>query len=408
MAGSIRALIVDEDLNSRVETRKALQRAKLDSIETGFGAEATSTAATQSPDVILIAVEEPVVRPLETAESLANILPDTPLIFYASLNDPQAVRRGALYGARDYLVKPLQADSLKQAILRALEFEERRQMRQAGQLASAPVNGTVITVAGAKGGIGKSVLAVNLALALRQESTRRVALMDADTSFGDVATMLDLKPQVTAADLLRDIDKIDRDELADYLALTDEGLSLLATPADGADVWEDAGPDAARKIVELLSMNHDFVIVDTSGSMDRFVRALVGASTLVLMVTTGEVSSVRDTVAALHRLAKWDAPPEKIKVVLNRVTSADGFQLKDLEQAFEAPIFWEIPQDKEIGRAVQLGKPVVLHKPNTTAARNITALALVLGGNAARIAEVDRRSGLFGRLGGQSFRSVTP
>ena len=65
MAESIRVLIVDEDLDRRVETRKALQRAKLESVgETGFGAEATSTAAAQSPDLILIAVEEPVVRRL--------------------------------------------------------------------------------------------------------------------------------------------------------------------------------------------------------------------------------------------------------------------------------------------------------------------------------------------------------
>ena len=410
MAESIRVLIVDEDLDSRVETRKALQRAKLESVgETGFGAEATSTAAAQSPDLILIAVEEPVVRPLETAESLANILPDTPLIFYSSLDDPQSVRRGALYGARDYLVKPLQADSLKKAVLRALEFEERRHMRQAGQLARAPVNGTVITVAGTKGGIGKSVLAVNLALALHQRSTRRVALVDADTSFGDLATMLDLTPEVTATDLLRDIGKIEGDEVADYLAMTGDGLSLLATPADGAEVWEEAGPEAAKKVVELLSTNHDFVVVDTSGSMDRFVRALVEISTLVLMVSTGEVSSVRDTAAALKRLARWDTAPEKIKVVLNRGAKADGFQLNDLEQAFDRSVFWEIPRDKEIGRAVQLGQPVVLHKPNTPAARNFTALAAVLGGNAVMPASIDNDSpGFFARLRGQSLRKVTP
>ena len=228
-------------------------------------------------------------------------------------------------------------------------------MRQAGQLAGAPVNGTVITVAGAKGGIGKSVLAVNLALALHQRSTRRVALVDADTSFGDLATMLDLTPEVTATDLLRDIGKIEGDEVADYLAMTGDGLSLLATPADGAEVWEEAGPEAAKKVVELLSTNHDFVVVDTSGSMDRFVRALVEISTLVLMVSTGEVSSVRGTAAALKRLARWDTAPEKIKVVLNRGAKADGFQLNDLEQAFDRSVFWEIPRDKEIGRAVQLG-----------------------------------------------------
>src|SRR5918999_1535911 len=149
MAANPKILIIDEDLNSRVEARKALQRARLEvAAEAGFGAQAVAIANETKPDVILIAVEEPVTRPLETVEALANVLPQTPVLFYASRTEPEAVRRAALYGARDYLFKPLQAISLHDSVIRALEFEERRHMRQAGPLAGASVRGTVITVCG--------------------------------------------------------------------------------------------------------------------------------------------------------------------------------------------------------------------------------------------------------------------
>ncbi len=399
MAAKSRVLIIDEDLDSRVETRKAIQRAGLDNAgEVGFGAEAVTTASEVRPDVLLIAVEEPVTRALETVDSLANVLPETPIIFYASSTDADSVRRAVIYGARDYLIKPLQAEGLKQAVIRALEFEEKRHMRQAGQLASAPVRGTVITVAGAKGGIGKSVIATNLALALRQKTQASVVIVDADTHFGDIATMLDVTPTVTAADLLRDLPKLDRNKIHDYLTEAPLGVWVLAGSRDEDNVWEAADKDSGKKIVELLSLSHDFIIVDTSGAMDSFVREVISASTLVLLVTTGEVSSVRDTRSALNRLKSWSVPAEKVKILLNRGARADGFQVADIEKSLDRPIFWELPRDREVGRSIQLGRPVVIEKPGTAAARNITALAEAIGGNVRTATSNGHRPGLMSRF----------
>lgn len=403
MATNPRVLIIDEDLDSRVETRRAVQRARLELAgEVGFGTQAVTSARETRPDVMLIAVEEPVSRPLETAEALANVLPQTPFIFYASLNEPEAVRRAVLYGARDYLLKPLQGQQVLEAVIRALEFEEKRHMRQAGQLVGAPVRGTVVTVAGAKGGIGKSILAVNLALALHSKTRGRVVIVDADTQFGDVATMLDLGPHKTMSELLRESGAIDRDRLGDYLVSIDKGLEVLAGPREDDNVWELAGPEAAGKIVDLLSLSHDFVIVDTSGAMDAYVKSVVEASTLVLLVTTGEVSSVRDTKAGLSRLKSWGVPDEKVKVVLNRGARAEGFQVSDLEKVLGRPVFWEMPRDKEVGRSVQLGRPVVVDKPKSAIARNIFALAEAIGGNVREAAALQgtARRGLFARFRG--------
>ncbi len=290
MADSLRILITDEDLDSRVNTRKALQRAQLGVAgETGYGTEAVSLAVESRPDAILVAVEEPTGRALDTAEALSNALPDTPIIIYSSLEDAESLRRGMVFGARDYLVKPVQSMRLRAAITQALEQEERRQMRRAGQLVSVEARGTVITVTGAKGGIGKSVLAVNLAVALRSQTGKSVVVLDADTQFGDVATMLDLTPTVTVTNVIKHLDEMDRQNVREFVTPHASGIEVMAAPRE-EDSWGRIDQEGLKKIIDLLAQLYEFVIIDTSGSFDSFVRTCVEASTLAKQISSAPLS----------------------------------------------------------------------------------------------------------------------
>jgi pilus assembly protein CpaE len=380
MADTLKALIADEDPDSRVNARKAVQRAHLGVAgEVGYGMEAVSVALDARPDIILVAVEEPSGRPLETVEALANALPDTPIIIYSSINDAEAVRRSMVFGARDYIVKPIQSARLLEAANTVLVQEEVRQMRRAGQLSTGHGRGTVITVAGAKGGIGKTVIAVNLALALQRETGKRVAILDADTHFGDVTTMLDLSPTQTVADLLRQRDGASRESVREFLTTHGSGLEVLAAPSDD-DGWTAYDGDDLRRIVDLLAQTHDFVVVDTAGSFDTYVRAAVEASTLTLLVTTGEVSSVRDTASAIRRLESWGVDGSRAKVLLNQGARVGGFHIDELREALNRDIFWELPYDRRLPVSVQLGQPVLLKDGRSTAARNLTSLARLIAG----------------------------
>ncbi len=132
MAGALKLLIVDEDPDRRINTRKAALRVQFGVAgEVGYGTKAVSLALDIQPDILLISVEEPVRRPLETAEALANVLPNTPIIIYSSIDDAQSVRRAMLMGARDYIVQPVQPEQLLETINTVLGQEERRQMRLA-------------------------------------------------------------------------------------------------------------------------------------------------------------------------------------------------------------------------------------------------------------------------------------
>jgi len=253
VATKVRILLADEDPDSRVELRRAIQRAQLTSAgEVGFGMSAISYALETRPDIILLSVEEPAARALQTAERLTQALPDTPLIVVSSLTDPGMIRRAMLAGARDYLFKPLQAAQLLESITTVLEQQERRRLIQAGQVQRPAGRGTVVLVTWAKGGIGKTVVAVNLALALRLQANQSVVLVDADSTFGDVATMLDMRPEATIVDVFPAADRLDREGIRRYLTAHPSGLQVLAGPPDGAG-WEGVSPEVVKKVIDHLA-----------------------------------------------------------------------------------------------------------------------------------------------------------
>ncbi|MBM3926542.1 MAG: response regulator [SAR202 cluster bacterium] len=374
------------------QRRKAAQRAQMEIAgEVGYRMEAVTFAKSAGPDIILLTAEEPASRALETAEALTNILPATPIIICSSNNSPEAVRRALVLGARDYLLKPLQAGQLLEAVKTVMAQDKQRQMRREGQLPETEVRGMVITVTGGKGGIGKSVTSVNLSLALRRETGRSVAMVDADTHFGDVATLMDLTDRnKNLGTLLPVLEQVERHNVHEFLTPHSSGVRVLITPTD-REVWENCSPDSLKRIISLLALTHDFVVVDTSGSFDKLVRACIEVSTLTLMVTTGEVYSVRDTAAAVRRLAAWGVGPERFKVLLNRTTPRDGIRREDLKAAINHDIFWEIPYDRKVPNSVQLGQPVLLEANRSKAALSYTLLAHSIGGK-QRAAE--RRRGV--------------
>jgi len=391
MLEPLKLLISDEDPDRRVATRRSALKAGLNvAAEVGYGTQAVAAAVEVKPNIILLAVEEPVGRSLETAEALGNVLPDTPVIIYSSISDSRAIRRAMVLGARDYLIQPVQPASLKEAVTAVLLQEKRRQMQRSGEFLTQQGRGTVVTVAGGKGGIGKSVICVNLAVTLRRETGRKVAIFDADTQLGDVGTMLDITPNRTVEDLIPHLGNLDRDKIDDFLTIHDSGVAVLA--ASGAeDVWEGWTTEGLRSIIESLARNYDFVLIDTAGTFDRFARTCIEASTLTVVVTTGEVSSVRDTGVGLRRMASWGIPADRFKVVLNQAGRANGVSTGAVTSALEQEIFWAVPYDKRVPLAVQVGQPVTLYDEKSPAARSLSGLARVIAGTNKPLAQTAKQ-----------------
>jgi pilus assembly protein CpaE len=382
MARNPKVIIVDHSIEGRSELTKTLSLAHIAVLgEAGYGVDAHTLVEDVQPDVVLLGLEEPVARGLQTIESLYATFPQLPLIVYSSLQDGGSVRRAMLAGARDYLTQPLDPETISNSIRMIMAQEEHRVQRQAGTTVSQATSagGTVITVFGAKGGIGKTTIATNLATALVRETGQTVALVDMDTRFGDVAIMMDIPVDRNIADLTRRMDQIDRTSIKDYLVQHNSGVGILPAPSHPGD-WNVVTPDHIEQVVRLLAQTHDFVLLDTPGTFNEMVAAALEMATVVLLVTSMDVASIKDTVLALNMLKSWSFPREKVKLAINHANVANSVRDRDVVRTLEYDVFWQIPYDESVTKSTQLGHPIVLTKPNSKVGSSIIDLARLMGG----------------------------
>ena len=380
MAKTPAALVVDQDIQARFEMKQVVKASGLTVAgECSYGMEAVTAAGEFKPDIIVIGINEPMERPLQTVESLLSLLPNTPVIVYSDSREIDSARKSMLAGARDFLVRPVRPDTLRDSVLKAMEAEENRRLRSAGQVPAAAAQATIITVFGAKGGIGKSTLTTNLAVALARQGAASVAVLDLDNGFGDVAGMLDIKPERTLRDLVRDIGKIDRDDLKKYLMVHEaSGLNVLA----GASVldWREISADDVRQVIDVLARSYDTLVIDTSGMLNDFSELAVEVSTILLWITTTEFASVRDSIEALRALKSLQYSDERVRIILNAITGDDLVRTGAVQEALQREVFWSIPYDKKVRQGTHLGQPIVIRAPQSAAAKSYIDLATVLAG----------------------------
>jgi pilus assembly protein CpaE len=380
LPNNLEVVVVDPDSNSRADTNRALTMARFTvSGEAGYGIDAVTMAREKNPDVVVLAMEEPVARASQTMSGLADALPETPVIVYSSLSDAASVRRAMVSGARDYLVKPPRPEELARAIYSVLEQEERRRTRLSGQTASSAARGTVITVFGAKGGIGKTTISTNMATALCRNTNSSIAIVDMDTRFGDVAIMMDVVVEFSIADVGRNIDQVDRESIRDYLVQHSSGVEILPAPLHPTE-WGALHRQHIARVIELLSQTHDYVIVDTPGAFNELVATALESADIILLVTSMDIASIKDTALALEMLRAASVSEDKVKLVINHSTSSNSLRAEDVERVLEYEVYWRIPHDVAVSNSNQLGQPIVMAKPYARASRAIMDMSYNLAG----------------------------
>ncbi len=381
MARVPQIIVIDPDRESTAEIQKMLSMLGFGVLASaGYGVEAFTLAHQLKPDIILMRVEEPLVRPIQTLSKLNDGMPDLPIIVFSTEANIRLMRQSMVSGASDYLQEPLAEDELESSITRVLEKKERVNARRRGELEDPVPQGTIITVFGAKGGIGKTTISSNLAVALAMEAHQTVALVDMDTRFGDVAITMDIPVERSIADLARNLDNVDRNSLREYLVQHESGVRILPAPTRPSD-WRNLSAAHIRDVVDVLAQTHDFVILDTPGTFNEIVAAAIEVGTMILLVTTLDMASIKDTVLALEMLhERFGNDDERIKVVLNRAGMDTGVREKDVERTLDSDLWWRIPQDNEVVKAAQLGRPIVMSRPNSRVSVQIRDMARALAG----------------------------
>jgi len=378
----VKVLLVDENADNLGALRRQLAFPDIEVVgEAGFGTVAFTWAQHFQPDIALVSVEEPLVRSLKTIELLALGHQPRPVIAVSSLGERDMLRKAMVAGASDYLVRPVPPDELRRALLTLHNREQSRRRGPSEAGAQPQHEGMILTVFGAKGGIGKSTLATNLAVSLAAETRRRVALLDLDLEFGDVALLLDLVPSKTIADLVPLVPTLDPDLLQSMLSPHPSGVQVLPAPLHPEEA-EAVSPDHVARILQMLALTHDYVVVDTAAVLSDATLRVLDMATIILLVTSQEIASVKRAKTCLGLMRHWQYSDEKVKLVINRA-NGQGAKLDDIATAFEHPIFWKVPHDEAMAKATTTGTPVVLGKPGAPGALAVRNLARTLAGQQA-------------------------
>ncbi|MGA5217371.1 AAA family ATPase [Streptomyces cinereoruber] len=253
------------------------------------------------PEVVLVHERIGPVPALELVREVALRFPAVGVVLITADASPILFSAAMDSGARGLVTLPLGYEELASRVQAAAQWSAgvRRHLGSGPDQAAGP-GGTVVTVSGAKGGVGTTVAAVHLALAARA-SGRSVALVDLDLQSGDVASYLDVQFRRSVADLAA-ITDISPRVLQDAVYVHETGLSLLLSPAEG-ERGEEVTDRAARQVVSALRGRHEVVVVDCGSRLDGAGAAVIEMADTVLLVTTPDVVAVR---AAKRTVRMWE------------------------------------------------------------------------------------------------------
>jgi pilus assembly protein CpaE len=389
----IGVLIVDDISDTRENLSKLLMFERdIEVVGTAAsGPEAIELARKLLPDVVLMDINMPEMDGIKAAELLSTEMPGIGIIMMSVQGEQDYLRRAMLAGAREFLVKPFSGDDLVRSIRHVYRLESsKRAMAQAavpmtgmlspnGKVAfEESQQGRIMAIVSPKGGVGRSVVAANLAVALKLSTQKKVALVDGALYFGDLGVMLNLLSNKTIADAADHIDELDADLLNDLMVTHSSGVKVLLAPPM-PEMAELITAEHVRRILIELAANFDYVLIDTWPSFADTVLTIMDLSDDILLVMSLEMTAIKDVKLYLEVVEKLNYPPEKVKLILNRAGSSGGIKIEAVEETLRQKIMVGLSNDGvAMLMAINQGVPLVISAREHPFSRDIYRLARLL------------------------------
>ena len=297
--------------------------------------------------------------------------PDRAVVVVTGTSPNGFMRRIFEAGAEDVVV----ADEIGEPSLELRFAVEKAVARRQGSSAREikDETGELICVLGPKGGIGKTLTTANLAVALA-DAGHRVAAVDLDLQFGDLALTLGLVPERTSYDLATSGGSLDAAKVASYMTEHRSGAHVLLAPTR-PERASQVTVEFLRDVYALLRRSYEYVIVDTPPGFSPEVIATVDASSRVCMIGMLDALSLKNMRLALETLAGMGYDSDRIRLVLNRADTKVGISLDDVGAIVGRAPDILVPSDRDVTRSVNAGEPIVLAARRSEAARAFRSLA---------------------------------
>jgi len=285
--------------------------------------------------------------------------------------DQELLMQAIRTGVKEFLIQPLNEEEVRQA----LERFKQRQEKSKTVVSIKP--GHIINVIGAKGGVGTTTVAVNLAASLAEKKgVKSVALVDMNMLFGEVPLFLEIKPKHDLSEITKQVSRLDNTFLMNALSKSSTGVYVLPSPRH-FDHHESLDPKVMDRILELMSRLFDFVIIDGGHPLNPMFLKLLAASDTVLLTAVLTLPCLSNIDKLLRSLINLGYPVDKlIKVVMNRYIKSSEISLQDAENGISKKIFWTIPNDyRTTLTAINQGKALSQIAKNASITKSFKDLA---------------------------------
>lgn len=418
MASEIKIVVISGSVDERVKLKKAfLVEQHFEVVgEADNAEEGVRLARDVHPTIVVIDSVLAGAQPdgLTCAEQVTVQCPTTDVVMISDQGtDGLFLRKAMLAGVRQVLPKPYDASDLVEIVKLVADLGEKKKESIAaimGDKEEKVLASKLLTVFSTKGGVGRTLLAINFAVALKKMTGKKVCLVDADLQFGDVAIMMHLQPKNTIAGLAREIADagVLEDEVLEAHLATHEasGLKVLTAPLrpDEADLVKGPHIDT---ILKKLKEKYHYIVVDTPAFLSDTVLTSLEVSDFILLLLTMELPTLKSGKLMMEIMQTFGYNEEKVKIILNRETPDAAFKKSDIEQTLSAEVTAMIPSEGQVVMpSVNEGEPFFLRSPDSKISQSMRDLVKIFaaddiqsGGEAGSETPGKKPGGFMGMFG---------
>ncbi len=329
--------------------------------------DAVAAVRKQRPDVVITGFDSDFEEAVRLAPAILQESSRTHLVALSSGADPDRIRAAMRAGYREFVVLPADAELLRQAVHDATFADD-----------GEDESGKVVALWGSKGGVGTTFLTINLAGEL--SPVHRVCAVDLDFAMGDVAAFLDLAIPQSIADVFRNINRLDERMLSGSIAVHASKVHVLGQPVDLEQREEPRG-DLVMRVLTATSRAYQYVLADCGSSLDEASVTAATVADQIVLVTTPDIPSVKNTWRRLQFVEKLGLERDRIRLVVSRWDRrAMGLTLDDIQQNLGRKVDATIAEEKLVMRAVNEGRLLRDVDRRCQGARDVEALVGLVTG----------------------------